>query len=74
MRDVSDIIREYNGEVKNLKPEKSVRSKSFQMFKDKRSLVDVAIELDLPALEVENMHTDYLRQTHKELITQYFNE
>jgi len=47
------------------------------MFKDKKSLVDVLIELDLPASEVENienMYSDYLKLDHREIITLFNNE
>jgi hypothetical protein len=36
-------------------------AKAFQMFKDKLSLADVAIELDIKTDTVLNFHSDYLR-------------
>lgn len=38
----------------------SIYSKAFQMFKDKRTLADVAIELDLKSNAVLNFYNDYL--------------
>ncbi|MGN6707860.1 MAG: hypothetical protein ACTHKF_00735 [Candidatus Nitrosocosmicus sp.] len=38
----------------------SVYSKAFQMFKEKRALADVAIELDLKSSAVLNFYNDYL--------------
>ncbi|MDQ3083192.1 MAG: hypothetical protein M3Q77_00070 [Thermoproteota archaeon] len=74
VRDISIIINDFTGEGRKLMSEKSVRSKAFQMIKDKKSLVDVLIELDLPASEVENMYADYLKLDHREIITLYYNE
>lgn len=42
------------------------------MFKDKKSPVDVVIYLDLSVLEVDRMHEDTLKLTHKEIITEYY--
>lgn len=77
VRDISIIINDFTGEGRKSMSEKSVRSKAFQMFKDKKSLVDVLIELDLPASEVENienMYSDYLKLDHREIITLFHNE
>lgn len=38
----------------------SIYSKAFQMFKEKRSLADVAIDLDLKSNAVLNFYNDYL--------------
>lgn len=52
-KDIGEIIRKYNGEetdYKNKNP--SVTSKAFQMFKDNKGRVEVAIALDLEANDI----------------------
>ncbi len=53
LRDVSTTIKEYESKRDKVKAEKSNPAKAFQLFLDDRSLVEVAIELDLPALKLK---------------------
>ena len=49
-------------------------SKAFQLFLDKKSLIEVAIELDLAPTEVERIHDDFVRLRYQHLITQHYHE
>lgn len=60
LKDIGTIIRKYNGEeleYQNKNP--SVTSKAFQMFKEGKSRIDVAIALNLESYEVEDLFHDY---------------
>jgi len=60
--DIGKIIRKYTGqesEVQNKNP--SVTSKAFQMFKEGKSRVDVAIALNLESYEAIDLFCDYLQ-------------
>jgi hypothetical protein len=60
-KDIGTIIRKYNGEeieYQNKSP--SVTSKAFQMFKEGKSRVDVAIALNLESDHVVTLYEDYL--------------
>jgi transposase len=73
LKDIGKIIQKVNGDdleiaEKEKEKEKEKRLKSlspyvraFQIFKDKLSLADVAIELDLDTDTVLNYYKDYLR-------------
>jgi hypothetical protein len=75
IRDISTIIRECRGELISPKIiEKSTPSKAFQLFLDDKSLVEVAIELDLPASEVERIHDDFVRIKYQHLIPTFYYE
>ena len=61
-RDIGKIIRRFTGEeseYQNKPP--SITSKAFQMFKENKSRVDVAIALNLEADDVVTMYEDYLK-------------
>lgn len=73
LRDISAIINEFT-EGKKPIPEKSNTAKAFQLFKDKKSLVDVAIELDISAQEVEKIYTDFLKLDYRHKITLYYEQ
>ena len=76
LRDIGRIIARETGDCQSIEREKhqqedekekqnkwksmSVYSKAFQMFKDKRTLADVAIELDLKSNAVLGFYNDYL--------------
>ena len=57
--DIADIINEYTGEDKQ--PEKSKDSRAFELFLQGKQSVEVAIELDMPADQVEELHIQYWR-------------
>ena len=61
-KDIADIINEYTGEGKQInKPEKSKDSRAFELFLQGKQSVEVAIELDIPADKVEELHVQYWR-------------
>jgi hypothetical protein len=65
LRDIGTIIRRHTGEegVESECNDKglSLNSKSFKLFKEGRSLVSVAIALDIETDEVLRFYADYLR-------------
>jgi transcriptional regulator len=56
-KDIADIINEHTGN----KPEKSKDSRAFELFLQGKQSVEVAIELDMPADQVEELHVQYWR-------------
>jgi hypothetical protein len=61
-KDIADIINEYTGEDKHVnRPEKSKDSRAFELFLQGKQSVEVAIELDMPADKVEELHVQYWR-------------
>ena len=61
-KDIADIINEYTGEDKQVnKLEKSKDSRAFELFLQGKQSVEVAIELDMPADKVEELHVQYWR-------------
>jgi transposase len=62
-KDIADIINEYTGEDSDLvdKPEKSKDARAFELFLQGKQSVEVAIELDMPADKVEELHVQYWR-------------
>jgi hypothetical protein len=61
-KDIADIIKKLTGEDKQVnKPEKSKDSLAFELFLQGKQSVEVAIELDMPADQVEELHIQYWR-------------
>ena len=61
-KDIADVINEHNGEDKQVNnPEKSKDSRAFELFLQGEQSVEVAIELDIPADKVEELHVQYWR-------------
>ena len=61
-KDIADVINEYTGEDKQVnKLEKSKDSRAFELFLQGKQSVEVAIELDMPADKVEELHVHYWR-------------
>jgi transposase len=61
-KDIADIINEYTGEdIRVNKPEKSKEARAFELFLQGKQSVEVAIELDMPADQVEELHVQYWR-------------
>lgn len=73
LRDISAIINEFT-EGKKPRPEKSNTVKAFQLFKKKKSLVDVVEKLNLPPIEVEKIYSDYLKLQHRHEITLCYDQ
>lgn len=61
LSDIGKIIRRFTGEESEYQnKDLSLTSKAFQMFKDNKSRVDVAIALNLHAEDVVTLFEDYL--------------
>ena len=62
-KDIADVIRKHTGEDGNLvdKPEKSKDTLALELFLQGKQSVEVAIELDMPADKVEELHVQYWR-------------
>ena len=70
--------QEKDKELENEKQKKwktlSPYAKAFQMFKDKKPLEDVAIELDIKTTAVLDHYKDYLMLTRMSLLVKIYNE
>jgi hypothetical protein len=61
-KDIADIINEHTGEdIRVNKPEKSKDARALELFLQGKQSVEVAIELDMPADKVEELHVQYWR-------------
>jgi hypothetical protein len=61
-KDIALVIKKHTGEVKQVnKLEKSKDSLAFELFLQGKQSVEVAIELDMPADKVEELHVQYWR-------------
>ena len=61
-KDIADIIYEYTGEDMTVnKSEKSKDARALELFLQGNQSVEVAIELDMPADKVEELHVQYWR-------------
>jgi hypothetical protein len=70
--DIGKIIRKYNGETEYQNTDPSVTSKAFQMFKEGKNRVDVAIALNLESFDVMKFFREYLELSNlDELVTTY---
>jgi hypothetical protein len=78
LRDIGSIIRKYTGEegAESAYPDKgmSLNSRAFKLFSDGKSLVDVAIALDMDADEVIGIHNDYLRLLNLDSLMTLYRE
>ena len=61
-KDIADIINEYTGEDRQInKPEKSKETRALELFLQGKQSVEVVIELDMPADQVEELHVQVLK-------------
>jgi transposase len=61
-KDIADVINEYTGEdIRVNKAGKSKDARAFELFLQGKQSVEVAIELDIPADQVEELHVQYWR-------------
>jgi hypothetical protein len=62
-KDIANVIKKYTGEDTDSvdKPEKSKDARAFELFLQGKQSVEVAIELDMSADEVEELHVQYWR-------------
>lgn len=86
LKDIGKIIRKATGDYEELQKEEKEQEKqkrlkalspyaqAFQMFKDKKSLVDVAIELDIETSVVLYFHGDYLQLTRMDDLVRIYND
>ncbi len=84
LKDIGKIIRTASGDYQIEDDEKKAKEKrqkslspyarAFQMFKDKTSLADVAIELDIKTDAVLNFHADYLRLLKMDGLVKIYND
>ena len=60
-KDIADVIRKHTGEDSDSvdKTEKSKDSRAFELFLQGKQSVEVAIELDMPADKVKELHVQY---------------
>ena len=89
LRDIGSIIHKESNNKSNSQEEKdkeleiekqkkfislSTYAQAFQMFKDKKPLSDVAIELDIESSEVLDYYNDYLMLTRMNALIKIYNE
>jgi hypothetical protein len=62
-KDIADVIKKHTGEDSTSvdKPEKSKAARAYELFLQGKQSVEVAIELDMSADEVEELHVQYWR-------------
>jgi hypothetical protein len=62
-KDIADVIKKHTGEDNDSgnKPERSKDALTFELFLQGKQSVEVAIELDMSADEVEELHVQYWR-------------
>jgi transposase len=74
-KDIADIINEYTGEdITVNKPEKSKDARAFELFLQGKQSVEVAIELDMPADQVEELHVQYWRLSKLDNLEMLYHE
>jgi hypothetical protein len=74
-KDIGTIIRRYTGEDSEYQGNsQSLNSRAFKMFSDGKSLVNVAIALDIGADEVLGIHNDYLRLLNLDSLMTLYRE
>jgi transposase len=74
-KDIADIINEYTGEDKQVnKPEKSNDTRALELFLQDKQSVEVAIELDMPADKVEELHVQYWRLSKLDDLEELYHE
>jgi hypothetical protein len=77
LKDIGTIIRRYTGEAAaSPETEKSLstNSRTFKLFKENKSLVDVAISLNMDADEVLELQSDYLRLSNMDKLMSIYRE
>jgi transposase len=75
-KDIADVIRKHTGEdsVSVDKPEKSKAARVFELFLKGKQSVEVAIELDMSADEVEELHVQYWRLSKLDDLENLYHE
>jgi hypothetical protein len=75
-KDIADVIRKHTGEDSDsvVKPEKSKAARAFELFLQGKQSVEVAIELDMSADEVEELHVQYWRLSRLDDLEDLYHE
>jgi hypothetical protein len=62
-KDIADVIKKHIGEDNDSvdKPMKSKDARAFELFLQGKQSIEVAIELDMPADQIEELHVQYWR-------------
>lgn len=73
--DIGKIIRRFTGEELEIQnKDQSITSKAFQMFKENKSRVDVAIDLNLESDHVVTLFEDYLKLLNFDKLMNIYKE
>jgi hypothetical protein len=75
-KDIADVIKKHTGEDSDSveKLEKSKDARAFELFLKGKQSVEVAIELDISADEVEELHVQYWRLRKLDELETLYNE
>jgi cytidylate kinase len=75
-KDIADLIKKHSGEMDNSvdTPKKSKTARAFELFLQGKQSVEVAIELDMPADEVEELHVQYWRLSKLDELETLYHE
>jgi hypothetical protein len=75
-KDIADVIKKHTGEESDLidKPQKSKTARTFELFLKGKQSIEVAIELDMSADEVEELHVQYWRLSKLDDLERFYHE
>jgi hypothetical protein len=75
-KDIADVIKQHTGEDSDSvdKPEKSKDARAFELFLQGKQSVEVAIELDMPADQVEELQVQYWRLSKLDDLEMLYHE
>jgi transposase len=75
-KDIANVIKKHTGEesISLDKPEKSKDARAFELFLKGKQSVEVVIELDMSAGEVEELHVQYWRLRKLDELETLYNE
>jgi transposase len=75
-KDIADVIKKHTGEDSNSvnKQEKSKAARAFELFLQGKQSVEVAIELDMSADEVEELQVQYWRLSKLDDLEELYHE
>ena len=75
-KDIAYVIKKHTGEDSDLvdKTMKSKEARAFELFLQDKQSVEVAIELDMPAGQVEELHVQYWRLSNLDNLEILYHE
>jgi hypothetical protein len=75
-KDVASVIKKHTGEASDsvAKPERSKAARAFELFLNGKQSIEVAIELDMSADEVEELHVQYWRLSKLDDLEELYHE